>query len=515
MVTVAWEDAGDTHITPTDNRVTDKIRNRETKARPADIQAKNSKHIIIITDLDYKGVDSMRHKHGFQSRRDPFGHTLLMLLGCVLPIIIFFALALSGVAISPVWFFLFIMICCAAMFFFMGGAPMHEEEAEQAAEEAAPSEEDKNVMTTLANNASDVMWITSQERGGDSLVLRGKLLVDPDTAYERLQRKFESTDTSAVLQEDEAGKPIIVLKSGTLKSHDESKRSPWLNIILFILTLGTTTSVGAAYQGINLWSEPWRFAAGLPYALGLMIILGAHELGHYFTARAHNMKVTLPYFIPVPFALGTFGAFIQMKSPSKDRRALFDVGIAGPLAGLVFAIPALLIGLHYSTVLPAADTTTMLQRGSDVGSSVLFTLLAKLSLGDRLIEGHNILMSPLAFAGWLGILVTALNLLPIGQLDGGHVAHALFGRKKAETIGMVALFALFLLALFVWSGLLIWAIIVFFIAGIKSPPPLNDFSKLDSRRVAVGAFAFVLLFLMLTPVPHSFYQALGIYCPYA
>lgn len=449
----------------------------------------------------------MEHKHDF-------GHTLLMVLVCVLPLVLFFVLALSGVTISPLFFFLFLIICCAIMFLFTGGAPMSKAREEEQGVEV-PSEEDRNLMITLAKNAADVMWVTSQEKVEKSLVLRGRLLVDPDTAYETLQRRFENTDTSAFLQEDEAGKPIIILRSGSLKTHIEKSRKPWLNVILFILTLGTTTWVGAAYQGINLWNEPWRFAAGLPYALGLMLILGAHELGHYFTARAHNMKVTPPYFIPVPFALGTFGAFIQMKSPSKDRRALFDVGIAGPLAGLLFAVPALLIGLQSSTVLPAASTVTMMQRGSNVGSSVLFALLAKLSLGGRLIEGHNILMSPLAFAGWLGILVTALNLLPIGQLDGGHVAHALFGRRKAEVIGMVALFALFLLALFVWSGLLIWAIIVFFIAGIKSPPPLNDFSKLDSRRVALGAFAFVLLFLMLTPVPHPFYNALGIYCPYA
>ena len=450
----------------------------------------------------------MEHKHDF-------GHTLLMILVCILPLVLFFVLALSGITISPLFFFLFLIICCVVMFLFMGGVPMREEDEEVSKEDTSTPQEDSNLMTTLAHSASDVMWITNQERVEDSLVLRGKLLVDSDTAYETLQRHFANTDTSAYLQEDEAGKPIIVLKSGALGKHEEKKPSPWLNIVLFLLTLGTTTWVGAAYQGINLWNEPWRFAAGLPYALGLMIILGAHELGHYFTARAHNMKVTLPYFIPVPFALGTFGAFIQMKSPSKDRRALFDVGIAGPLAGLVFAIPALLIGLQYSTVLPAANAATMMQKGSDVGSSLLFALLAKLSLGDRLIEGHNILMSPLAFAGWLGILVTALNLLPIGQLDGGHVAHALFGRRKAEVIGIVALFALFLLALFVWSGLLIWAIIVFFIAGIKSPPPLNDFSKLDSRRAVLGAFALVLLFLMLTPVPHAFYNALGIYCPYA
>ncbi len=152
--------------------------------------------------------------------------------------------------------------------------------------------------------------------------------------------------------------------------------------------------------------------------------------------------------------------------------------------------------------------------GAGVGSSFLFALIAKFALGEAITEGHQVVLSPLAFAGWLGLLVTALNLLPIGQLDGGHIAHALFGRRNAHTIGMVALFSLVLLGLFVWSGLLFWAIIVFFIAGTKSAPPMNDVSKLDGRRVAIGALVFVLLFLILTPVPHAFYQTLGIHCPY-
>jgi membrane-associated protease RseP (regulator of RpoE activity) len=155
-----------------------------------------------------------------------------------------------------------------------------------------------------------------------------------------------------------------------------------------------------------------------------------------------------------------------------------------------------------------------MQGGASVGSSVLFALLAKLALGDVITEGHQLILHPLAFAGWLGLLVTALNLLPIGQLDGGHIAHALFGRKKGNTIGMVALFSIFLLGLFVWSGFLMWAIIVFFIAGTKSAPPLNDISPLDPSRVVIGAIAFILLFLILMPVPHAFYQTLGIHCPY-
>jgi membrane-associated protease RseP (regulator of RpoE activity) len=138
----------------------------------------------------------------------------------------------------------------------------------------------------------------------------------------------------------------------------------------------------------------------------------------------------------------------------------------------------------------------------------------KLTLGEAVAEGHRLLLHPLAFAGWLGLLVTALNLLPIGQLDGGHIADAMFGRVRGAAIGTAALFGLVFLGLFVWSGLLTWALIVYFIAGRKGLPPLNDVSRMGVGRMAVGVFAFVLLFLILAPVPHRLYDALGIHCPY-
>ena len=438
-----------------------------------------------------------------------FHHTLLMVLICILPLFLFFVLALNGVEISPLFLFLFVIICCGVMFYFMQGAPIHQE-----VEEMEEAEEGSTSNTTFVGRAEDIFRSRSQHRIKGNVIIEGKLMVDPDTAYKGLRERFENTDNTPLLQEDDAGKPIVVLAPKVSPPTEEKVRSPWLNIVLFGLTLMTTTWAGAAHQGVNLWSQPEKFEVGLPYALALMLILGAHELGHYFAARAHSMRVTLPYFIPVPFALGTFGAFIQLKTPAENRRALFDVGITGPLAGLVFAIPALLIGLQSSTIVPGSDSVSMMQGGASIGSSVLFALIAKLSLGTAVAAGHQVILHPLAFAGWLGLLVTALNLLPIGQLDGGHIAHALFGRKNSKTIGMVALFSLFLLGLFVWSGLLTWAIIVFFIAGTKSASPLNDVSKLDPNRVAIGAFAFILLFLILIPVPHSFYQSLGIHCPY-
>jgi len=444
------------------------------------------------------------------SPRRQFSHTLITVLVCLLPLFAFFMLVLSGVAISPLWFLLLLIICCVAMFYFMRGAPLQEEQAEE--EEI---EEDKTPQyLTLAYKAADVFKSRAQYRVENNLVVEGKLLTDPDTAYKSLKQRFERTAMTPLLQEDDAGKPTLILAPGGVPSAEEKFRFPWINLVLFVLTLLTTAWAGAAHQGVNLLENPGQFAVGIPYALALMLILGTHEFGHYVAARVHDMKVTLPYFIPIPFALGTFGAFIQMKSPAENRRVLFDVGVAGPLAGLAVAIPALLYGLQYSTLVTGESAAGMMQGGAGVGSSVLFALLAKLALGEVLTEGHRLLLHPLAFAGWLGLLLTALNLLPIGQLDGGHIAHALFGRRNSNTIGMVALFSLFLLGLFVWSGLLTWAIIVFFIAGTKSAPPLNDVSKLDSRRVAIGAFTFTILFLILTPVPHAFYQSLGIHCPY-
>ena len=317
-----------------------------------------------------------------------------------------------------------------------------------------------------------------------------------------------------VQNDEKAGAAIVLVPDAEEKMFRERPIRPWVHWLLFALTLLTTTWAGAAHQGVDLLREPARFAVGLPYALGLMAILGVHELGHYFTARKHGMRVTPPYFIPVPFSLGTFGAFIQMRSPAENRKALFDVAVAGPLAGLVVAIPALLIGLHSSVVLTAtsgAPAEHMI--GVSAGSSLLFALLSKLMLGKVLGVGHVLRLSPLAFAGWLGLLVTALNLLPIGQLDGGHMARAMFGARMGHTISSVSLWLLFLLAIFVWPGLLMWAIIVFFIAGTGTSP-LEDVTSLTPWRRRLGYLTFAILVAILLPLPHALWQPAGIHCPY-
>jgi membrane-associated protease RseP (regulator of RpoE activity) len=193
---------------------------------------------------------------------------------------------------------------------------------------------------------------------------------------------------------------------------------------------------------------------------------------------------------------------------------LFDVAVAGPLAGLVVAIPALLVGLK-SSVIVAGSTPEVggVMHGTSVGSSLLFALLAKVSLGDAVQYGHTLRLSPLAFAGWLGLFITALNLLPIGQLDGGHVARAMFGSRVGGTISSVAMWSLFLLAFFVWPGLMMWAIIVFFVAG-RGASPMDDITPVAPSRRGLGYLAFAILALILIPFPHSLWEAAGIHCPY-
>ena len=197
-----------------------------------------------------------------------------------------------------------------------------------------------------------------------------------------------------------------------------------LHLGLLLATVVTTIIAGALQQGVNPLETPELLSKGIPFSFTLLLILGAHEMGHYLVSRRHHLDVTLPYFIPappIPFIIGTFGAFIRIRSPIRDKRALLDVGCSGPLIGVLVSIPVILIGLKLSTV-------TVIGGGEEtltLGEPLLFKLLSWLALGPMTPE-QNVILHPVAFAGWIGLLVTALNLLPVGQLDGGHVAYALF-----------------------------------------------------------------------------------------
>jgi membrane-associated protease RseP (regulator of RpoE activity) len=358
------------------------------------------------------------------------------------------------------------------------------------------------------------MDITGRKAVGGMVQFEGSLRGQADDIFQKLREAFASEKETPLLLEGDHHDVRVLLLPGEM-ANPAATRPRWvIHGLLLAATLATTTWAGALHAGVNLLQQPERFAVGLPYSLGLLLILGAHELGHYFAAKAHGIQVTPPFFIPVPFALGTFGAFIKIKSVTPNRRALFDVAVAGPLTGLVFAIPALLVGLRFSTVIPGNVPESLGHAGVNIDSSILLACLAKISLGASALEGNHLLLHPLAFAGWLGLIITALNLLPVGQLDGGHISHAIFGSRKAHIVSIVALVLLFLLALYVWPGLLLWAFIVFFIAGTHDAPAANDVTPVDLGRRLLGYFAFVLLLLIIVPVPHLLHESIGVHGPY-
>lgn len=409
--------------------------------------------------------------------------------------------------IGGAWFWLSLAFCFLLVWTVIG-RPVDEEDAVAVTQPRMLSEAEQ------PDSVKAVMDIEIATKDGGIQAFQGTLKLPATDVFETLSRTLKSGGTPLIQEDERQGESIILLPGEILDEAGENRTRPQIHWLLFALTILTTTWAGVAHQGINLFRQPERFSEGLPYSLGLLAILGVHELGHYFAARRHGIDVTLPFFIPVPFALGTFGAFIKMRSPSQTRTALFDVAVAGPLAGLVIAIPALLIGLRTSTILPLeTEPLGHMFAGTSVGSSLLFAALAKLSFGDALQISHTIRLSPLAFSGWLGLLVTALNLLPIGQLDGGHMARAMFGTRIGTNIGRVAMWALFLLAIFVWPGLMMWAFIVFFIAG-SGIPPQNDVTPISSARRCLGFGTLVIFFTIVIPLPHAVWNAAGLHCPY-
>lgn len=252
---------------------------------------------------------------------------------------------------------------------------------------------------------------------------------------------------------------------------------PKLNILLFGLTLYTTYSING----------PW-------YSMFIMTILLSHELGHFFMCKKYGVSATLPYFLPVPIPpFGTFGAVIKMRGQIPSKKALFDIGAAGPIAGLVFAIPAIIIGLCLSEVVPTNNLQWL-----QLGEPILFSAMSKLIIGS-VPEGYDIILHPIAFAGWAGLFVTALNLLPIGQLDGGHILYAILG-EKSKIIYRIGIVIFCLVAGLVYHGWIVFAILLL-LFGFRHPAPSDAITELDKKRKIIGIVLFILFFLSFTPVP--------------
>jgi len=334
-------------------------------------------------------------------------------------------------------------------------------------------------------------------RANGLLVAEGQLQEDSERAFAALDRRFRGTWTIPLL-ESLGGRAVRVLfLPRPVEERLRQRPSVAVNALLFGATVITTIYAGALHQGVSLWNEPERFLIGVPYAAALLGVLGVHEMGHYIAARRHGVEVTLPYFIPVPMGLGTFGAFIQMKSLIDSRRAVFDIGIAGPLAGLVIAVPSLYFGLQHSQ-----SVAQPAHSGLETGSSLLLALLYQAVHGGGL-GADAVRLAPVAYAGWVGLFVTALNLMPVGQLDGGHIAYGLFGRRHAKTISVASVLIMLVLGFFAWPGLLTWALLITLLAGFTHMPARDDVTPPGFSRFVLGAMALAILALIIVPVPNQ------------
>lgn len=278
---------------------------------------------------------------------------------------------------------------------------------------------------------------------------------------------------------------------------EEEKTRFALPAILFLITVFTTLLAGSYQEGGDPFRRPADLVKGIPFSFTLMSILFVHEMGHYVTSKYYGVKTTLPYFIPgpwAPFGIGTFGAFIRMRSPILRKNALLDIGAAGPIAGFVVSIFAVGVGLYSSRIVEIQEGNALLR----LGDPLMFTFLAHF-LGKVPPAGYDVALSSVAFAGWFGLFVTSMNLLPIGQLDGGHIAYALLGRKQRFlSIGMVA--TLIILGVIGWPGWYIWAILISFL-GLQHPPTIDEDVPLDLKHQLIGWGSIALFVVTFMPVP--------------
>jgi membrane-associated protease RseP (regulator of RpoE activity) len=286
-----------------------------------------------------------------------------------------------------------------------------------------------------------------------------------------------------------------------------------INLILFILTFATTWLMGIleyiGYRFPDIASanlkqlimltvkNPSLIFNGINFSVAIMLFLLAHEGGHYLACRYYNIDATLPYFIPAPTLVGTFGAFIKIRAPITNKKVLFDIGIAGPLAGFTVALPTMIYGIMMSRPIPPAELAEGMYL--HLGDPIIFKILQKLLL-PAIPENYDLLLHPLAFVGWFGCLATCLNLFPVSQLDGGHIAYSIFGSQYPK-ISKVIFFGIIVMGIVSrYWGWFFWALILFFL-GFRHPPTLNDELELGNGRKILGFMALLLLILTFTPKP--------------
>jgi membrane-associated protease RseP (regulator of RpoE activity) len=358
---------------------------------------------------------------------------------------------------------------------------------------------------------------------------RGHLVTeDSIQAYDQIAESLKPYHLTPLFRKEKETQLILLIP----EAPEPKPSRNWINLLMFVLTVISVIVSGGMYSSNTaLPTDPWQWIlivlkTGWPFAVSLIAILGTHELGHYFAGKAHGVKVTLPFFIPLPLTqLGTMGAFISMKTAPKNKRALMDIGAAGPLTGFVVSLVVLWIGLSSSTLNTIPLTIPTGQALQMEGNSLIYLLLKYLRFGVLLPQPANlsgtalllhwlryfftgtpsplgsldVTISPVAWAGWVGLLVTSLNLIPAGQLDGGHIFHLLFGQKNARKVLPAILIFLVVLG-FAWSGWWLWAALVFFF-GRTYAEPLDQITELDGKRRALGIIALIVFIITFSPVP--------------
>ncbi|HEV8142855.1 MAG TPA: site-2 protease family protein [Methylomirabilota bacterium] len=351
----------------------------------------------------------------------------------------------------------------------------------------------------LRRNVEDILAVDDNAERNGVFLFRGRLATAPARALEILRERFGRFGYTPYIREERGRVLVQALPTAVVQDRSRIR----LNVVLFVLTVLSTLLAGTQFFGSPTFDALRRAGAwgwlvsGVPFAATLLLTLGVHEFGHYFTARYYGVSVSLPYFIPVPppFMFGTLGAVIRMRSPVPNKNILFDIAAAGPIAGLLIAVPALLLGIHWSSLTPVTPGGWIA-----FGDSALTRMLVTLRFG-ALPAGMRLYTHPMFDAAWVGLLVTALNLMPVGQLDGGRIAYALFGRAHRQ-VGIATFVALLALGLITWSpNWVVWGLFVFVFVGFQHGPPLDDVTPLTRERRVVAWVCLILLVLLLPPVP--------------
>jgi len=357
----------------------------------------------------------------------------------------------------------------------------------------------EDLLTELRAAVADVFAVydvTTGYGGSRAVRLRGRFLIESSEAYERVAPRFKKLGHTPLFRREEE-MDVILAVPGSLPGARPTR--PWVAIALFLLTLASVLFAGSEMVGGTRpegWLSPRGLLSGWPFALSLLSILAAHEMGHYFVAHRFGIPVSLPYFIPMPLnPLGTMGAVINMQGPPRDRRQLLAVGAAGPLAGLILAIPILILGLSLSEVRRIPGGPVLIE-----GNSLLYILLKFLIFGRYLPSGGmDVFLHPVAFAGWAGLMVTGMNLIPVGQLDGGHIAYALLGSRYMRWLNRLIIAALVALG-FLWTGWFLWAGLLFLFSQRRTPL-LDEVTQLDRPHQLLALLAILLFILTFAPIP--------------